>query len=69
MQAKDEYGVQIGCTIKHFLHGENLGGVDTASMYGGINHVWKRSCQPVHSGDFRLRSWSPMRVSIESLAT
>ncbi|KAI1088626.1 glycoside hydrolase family 3 protein [Rostrohypoxylon terebratum] len=40
MQAKDEHGfVKIATTIKHWVYGRGNGGVNRASMSGGINHI------------------------------
>lgn len=40
MQEKDEDGyVKIATTIKHFLFGTGSGGVNRASMHGGLNHL------------------------------
>ncbi|RYP60014.1 hypothetical protein DL769_008307 [Monosporascus sp. CRB-8-3] len=40
MQEKDEHGfVKIAATIKHFVFGQGSGGVNRASMAGGINHI------------------------------
>ncbi|RYP40333.1 hypothetical protein DL767_001790 [Monosporascus sp. MG133] len=40
MQEKDEDGfVKVATTIKHFVYGQGSGGVNRASMAGGINHI------------------------------
>ena len=40
MQEKDENGfVKVATTIKHFVYGLGSGGVNRASMFGGINHI------------------------------
>lgn len=40
MQEKDDDGfVKIATTIKHFVYGQPNGGVNRASMFGGINHI------------------------------
>lgn len=40
MQERDENGwVRVATTIKHFVYGAGSGGVNRASMYGGINHI------------------------------
>ncbi|OLN83081.1 Periplasmic beta-glucosidase 2 [Colletotrichum chlorophyti] len=40
MQAKDEKGfVKVATTIKHWVYGTSSGGVNTASMQGGLNHI------------------------------
>lgn len=41
MQERDENGyIKVGTTIKHFLFGQGMGGVNTASMDGGVNHLY-----------------------------
>ncbi|KAI1454139.1 glycoside hydrolase superfamily [Annulohypoxylon moriforme] len=42
MQEKDEKTgyVKVATTIKHFVYGQSSGGVNEASMYGGINHIF-----------------------------
>ncbi|EON95998.1 putative periplasmic beta-glucosidase protein [Phaeoacremonium minimum UCRPA7] len=40
MQEKDDNGfVKVATTIKHFVYGLGSGGVNRASMFGGINHI------------------------------
>ncbi|KAH9232087.1 glycoside hydrolase family 3 protein [Colletotrichum gloeosporioides 23] len=40
MQEKDENGfVKVATTIKHWVYGSSSGGVNTASMQGGLNHI------------------------------
>ncbi|KAJ0347909.1 hypothetical protein KNSL1_006066 [Colletotrichum chrysophilum] len=40
MQEKDENGfVKVATTIKHWIYGSSSGGVNTASMQGGLNHI------------------------------
>ncbi|VUC35242.1 unnamed protein product [Clonostachys rosea] len=40
MQEKDENGwVRVATTIKHWVYGQGSGGVNRASMLGGLNHV------------------------------
>lgn len=46
MQERDEYGVKVATTIKHFLYGQSSGGVNTASIEGGINHIFNSIGQP-----------------------
>lgn len=47
MQERDEDGfIKVACTVKHFLYGDSAGGVNTASMYGGVNHVWNDLASP-----------------------
>lgn len=40
MQERDEYGVKVATTIKHFLYGQSNGGVNTASIEAGINYIF-----------------------------
>ncbi|KAK6814628.1 hypothetical protein RU639_009567 [Aspergillus parasiticus] len=41
MQDKDESGnIKVATTVKHFVYGDSRGGVNAASMYGGINHLY-----------------------------
>lgn len=47
MQAKDENGfVKIATTIKHWVYGRGNGGVNRASMAGGINHIMNDLAAP-----------------------
>ncbi|GAW17462.1 hypothetical protein ANO14919_069190 [Xylariales sp. No.14919] len=47
MQEKDENGyVKVATTIKHFVFGQSSGGVNTASIYGGINHIFNELGAP-----------------------
>ncbi|KAF7594859.1 hypothetical protein BBP40_008189 [Aspergillus hancockii] len=47
MQDKDESGnIKVATTIKHFVYGESRGGVNAASMYGGINHIYNDQLRP-----------------------
>ncbi|KAI1756121.1 beta-glucosidase [Xylaria castorea] len=47
MQEKDENGfVKIATTIKHFVYGQSSGGVNTASMYGGLNYILNELAAP-----------------------
>ncbi|CAG9948284.1 unnamed protein product [Clonostachys rosea f. rosea IK726] len=40
MQEKDENGwVRVATTIKHWVYGQGSGGVNRASMLGGLNHI------------------------------
>ncbi|TDZ16115.1 Periplasmic beta-glucosidase [Colletotrichum orbiculare MAFF 240422] len=40
MQEKDEDGfIKVATTIKHWVYGSSSGGVNTASMQGGLNHI------------------------------
>lgn len=40
MQQRDEYGVKVATTIKHFLYGQSSGGVNTAGETGGLNKIF-----------------------------
>ncbi|KEF59504.1 uncharacterized protein A1O9_04348 [Exophiala aquamarina CBS 119918] len=41
MQERDENGyIKVGTTVKHFLYGLGMGGINTASMDGGVNHLY-----------------------------
>ncbi|KAI1771211.1 glycoside hydrolase family 3 protein [Hypoxylon cercidicola] len=47
MQAKDENGfVKVATTIKHWVYGRGNGGVNRASMEGGINHIFNDLAPP-----------------------
>lgn len=47
MQEKDENGfVKVATTIKHFLYGQSNGGVNMASLFGGINHIFNDLAAP-----------------------
>ncbi|KAE8365757.1 alkaline-phosphatase-like protein [Aspergillus caelatus] len=47
MQDKDESGnIKVATTVKHFVYGESRGGVNAASMYGGINHLYNDQLRP-----------------------
>jgi beta-glucosidase len=47
MQQKDENGfVKIATTIKHFFYGQSSGGVNKASMFGGVNHLLNDLAHP-----------------------
>ncbi|CAM1507895.1 Fc.00g047430.m01.CDS01 [Cosmosporella sp. VM-42] len=47
MQNKDINGnIKVACTIKHFVYGETRGGVNAASQYGGINHIFNDQLRP-----------------------
>ncbi|KAF9869849.1 periplasmic beta-glucosidase [Colletotrichum karsti] len=40
MQEEDENGfIKVATTIKHWVYGSSSGGVNTASMQGGLNHI------------------------------
>ncbi|KAI0150084.1 glycoside hydrolase family 3 protein [Hypoxylon sp. NC0597] len=47
MQEKDENGfVKIATTVKHWVYGRSNGGVNRASMEGGINHIMNNLATP-----------------------
>ncbi|KAJ8126056.1 hypothetical protein O1611_g7583 [Lasiodiplodia mahajangana] len=47
IQQKDERGyVKIAATIKHFVFGQSSGGVNTASIFGGLNHIFNELGAP-----------------------
>ncbi|KAJ3565710.1 hypothetical protein NPX13_g7405 [Xylaria arbuscula] len=47
MQEKDERGyVKVATTIKHFVYGQSSGGVNTASMHGGLNYIFNELGAP-----------------------
>ncbi|KAI0534159.1 beta-glucosidase [Xylaria digitata] len=47
MQEKDESGyVKVATTIKHFVFGQSSGGVNTASMHGGLNYIFNELGAP-----------------------
>ncbi|KAK5126613.1 hypothetical protein LTR85_009547 [Meristemomyces frigidus] len=47
MQERDANGfVKVAATIKHFVYGLPSGGVNTASMFGGINHIFNDLAPP-----------------------
>ncbi|KAJ4292589.1 hypothetical protein N0V90_009252 [Kalmusia sp. IMI 367209] len=47
MQDKDKKGnIKVATTIKHFIYGDSRGGVNTASQYGGINHIYNDQLRP-----------------------
>lgn len=47
MQQRDENGfIKVACTIKHFLYGQGVGGVNTASMAGGSDHLYNDLALP-----------------------
>ncbi|KAF7559273.1 hypothetical protein G7046_g4872 [Stylonectria norvegica] len=47
MQDRDKHGnIKVACTIKHFVYGETRGGVNSASQYGGINHIFNDQLRP-----------------------
>ncbi|KAK5036534.1 hypothetical protein LTS07_002261 [Exophiala sideris] len=47
MQERDEDGyMKVATTVKHFLYGQGSGGVNTASMDGGVNHLYNDLALP-----------------------
>jgi len=47
MEEKDESGyTKVACTIKHFVYCDPRGGVNTASQYGGLNHLFNDQLRP-----------------------
>ncbi|KAF2085372.1 glycoside hydrolase family 3 protein [Saccharata proteae CBS 121410] len=47
MQERDSQGyVKVATTIKHFVYGLPSGGVNTASQYGGMNHIFNDLALP-----------------------
>lgn len=47
MEQKDENGfIKVATTIKHFVYAECSGGVNLASAYGGINHLYNDQLRP-----------------------
>ncbi|KAK7408602.1 hypothetical protein QQX98_009250 [Neonectria punicea] len=47
MQETDDNGnIKVACTIKHFVYGESRGGVNAASQYAGINHLFNDQLRP-----------------------
>jgi hypothetical protein len=47
MEEKDANGyTKVACTIKHFVFGDPRGGVNTASQYGGLNHLFNDQLRP-----------------------
>lgn len=47
MQEADASGnIKVACTIKHFVYGETRGGVNAASQYSGINHLFNDQLRP-----------------------
>ncbi|KAI0193499.1 beta-glucosidase [Astrocystis sublimbata] len=46
-QEKDDKGyVKVATTIKHFLYGQSSGGINTASIEAGINHIFNTLAAP-----------------------
>ncbi|KAF2177749.1 glycoside hydrolase family 3 protein [Zopfia rhizophila CBS 207.26] len=47
MQQRDSNGyIKVATTVKHFVYGLNSGGVNMASMFGGMNHVFNDLVPP-----------------------
>ncbi|KAK5166685.1 uncharacterized protein LTR77_008229 [Saxophila tyrrhenica] len=47
MEEKGEGGfVKVATTMKHYVYGETSGGVNLASQYGGINHIYNDQLRP-----------------------
>ncbi|KAF5989084.1 Periplasmic beta-glucosidase [Fusarium coicis] len=47
MEEKDKNGfIKVATTVKHFLYGEGAGGINTASMAGGTNHLYNDLALP-----------------------
>ncbi|KAF5866555.1 hypothetical protein ETB97_011440 [Aspergillus alliaceus] len=47
MEHTDESGnIKVAMTIKHFFYGDIRGGVNAASIYGGINHIYNDKLRP-----------------------
>ncbi|KAF4501223.1 Periplasmic beta-glucosidase [Fusarium agapanthi] len=47
MEEKDNNGfIKVATTVKHFLYGEGAGGLNTASMAGGTNHLYNDLALP-----------------------
>ncbi|KAK3302826.1 alkaline-phosphatase-like protein [Chaetomium strumarium] len=47
MEEEDGNGyTKVACTIKHFVFGDPRGGVNTASQYGGLNHLFNDQLRP-----------------------
>lgn len=67
MQALDDQGfVKVATTIKHFVYGQSNGGVNMASMHGGVNHVFNSLAAP-HMKVIREASPLALMVSYTSL--
>lgn len=60
MQEKDDNGfVKVATTIKHFLFGSGSGGVNRASMFGGINHILNDLAPPYRKA---IREANPLSL-------
>ncbi|KAH7136943.1 glycoside hydrolase superfamily [Dactylonectria estremocensis] len=47
MQEKDSNGfMKVATTIKHYLYGTSTGGINQASMLGGVNHIYNTLALP-----------------------
>ncbi|SPN96838.1 related to beta-glucosidase [Cephalotrichum gorgonifer] len=61
MQERDENGwVKVATTIKHFVFGGGSGGVNRASMFGGINHILNDLAPPYRKAIEEARPLSLM---------
>ncbi|CAK7221305.1 hypothetical protein SEUCBS140593_004526 [Sporothrix eucalyptigena] len=62
MQELDENGyIKVGCTIKHFVYGNPTDGINTASQYGGINHIYNDQLIPFIE---TIRETSPISLMV-----
>jgi beta-glucosidase len=60
MQEKDANGfVKVATTIKHFVYGSGSGGVNRASMFGGINHILNDLAPPYRKA---IREGQPLSL-------
>ena len=60
MQAKDEQGyTKVATTIKHWIYGQSSGGVNMASIEGGVNHIFNQLASPYEKV---IREASPMAL-------
>ncbi|KAK7182312.1 hypothetical protein DPSP01_002385 [Paraphaeosphaeria sporulosa] len=60
MQEKDDNGfVKVATTIKHFVFGSGSGGVNRASMFGGINHILNDLAPPYRKA---IREGQPLSL-------
>lgn len=47
MQEKDDAGfMKVATTVKHYVYGTSVGGVNQASMWGGANHIYNTLALP-----------------------
>lgn len=67
MEEKEEHGfVKAATTLKHFVYGESSGGVNTASMFGCVNHIFNDLGAPFHKA---IREAMPLLSLMTSYAT